>query len=104
MLIRRLAGDLAEICGASGVSAIVDLASAPLSDAAREAIAIDAALFERAITGGDDYEILIARGGGAALPAPARRIGGIVAGDAPPSFLDAQGKLVFFKKLSFQHF
>ena len=99
-----LAGDLGKLCRASGVSAVVDLASVPLSDAAREAITIDPALVETAITGGDDYEILVASGSGAALPAPACRIGDIVAGNAPPSFLDAQGKPVFFKKLSFQHF
>lgn len=99
-----LAGDLAKLCRASGVSATVDLPCVPLSDAAREAIALDPALFETAITGGDDYEILFACGSGAAPPASACRIGEIVAGNAPPAFLDAKGKPAFFKKLSFQHF
>jgi len=98
-----LAGDLAKLCRASGVSAIVDLPSVPLSDAAQEAIAVDPALFEMAITGGDDYEILIA-GREAAPPAPACRIGEILAGNAPPVFLDAGKTPVLFKKLSFQHF
>ncbi|MFO1101996.1 MAG: thiamine-phosphate kinase [Methylocystis sp.] len=99
-----LAGDLAKLCRASGVSAMVDLPAVPLSAAAREAIAIEPALFETAMTGGDDYEILIAAGPDAAPPAPAGRIGEIAAGKAPPIFLDAQGKPAFFKKLSFQHF
>lgn len=99
-----LAGDLAKLCRASGVSAVVDLASAPLSTAAREAIAIDPGLFETAITGGDDYEILIAAGSVAPPPAPACRIGEFVAGSVPPIFLDGHKKPVFFKKLSFQHF
>jgi thiamine-monophosphate kinase len=99
-----LAGDLAKLCRASGVSAAVELTSAPLSAAAREAIAIDPALFEAAITGGDDYEILFAAKPGASPPAPACRIGEIVAGSAPPVFLDIQKKPVVFKKLSFQHF
>ncbi|MGD9657714.1 MAG: thiamine-phosphate kinase [Methylocystis sp.] len=99
-----LAGDLAKLCRASGVSASVDLPRVPLSDAAREAIAVDPALFETAITGGDDYEILIAAGPEATLPAPACRIGEIVAGSAPPAFFDARKNRVFFKKLSFQHF
>lgn len=99
-----LAGDLAKLCRASGVSAAVELASAPLSAAAREAIAIDPALFERAITGGDDYEILFAAKPGASPPAPACRIGEIVAGSAPPVFVDVHKKPVVFKKLSFQHF
>ncbi|PPC91726.1 MAG: thiamine-phosphate kinase [Methylocystis sp.] len=99
-----LAGDLAKLCRASGVSAVVDLASVPLSAAAREAIAIDPALFETAITGGDDYEILIAVGSEAPPAAPACRIGDFMAGSAPPIFLDGHKKPVFFKKLSFQHF
>jgi thiamine-monophosphate kinase len=99
-----LAGDLAKLGSASGVSAIVDLSAVPLSDSAREAIALDSALFETAITGGDDYEILFSCGDGAPSPARASRIGEIVAGDAAPNFRDAQGKPVFFKKLSFQHF
>ncbi len=99
-----LAGDLAKLCRAAGVSAVVDLASAPLSTAAREAIALDPALFETAITGGDDYEILIAAGSEAPPPAPACRIGEFVAGSVPPIFLDGHKKPVFFKKLSFQHF
>ncbi|MGJ0503939.1 MAG: thiamine-phosphate kinase [Methylocystis sp.] len=99
-----LAGDLAKLCRASGVSAAVELASAPLSAAAREAIAIDPALFEAAITGGDDYEILFAAKPGASPPALACRIGEIVAGSAPPVFVDVHKKPVVFKKLSFQHF
>jgi thiamine-monophosphate kinase len=99
-----LAGDLAKLCRASGVSAVVELGSAPLSVAAREAIAIDPALFEAAITGGDDYEILFAAKPGASPPAPACRIGKIVTGSAPPTFVDVHKKPVVFKKLSFQHF
>jgi len=99
-----LAGDLAKLCRASGASAVVDVASVPLSAAAREAIGVDPALFETALTGGDDYEILIAAGHSAAPPAPARRIGEIVTGSAAPVFLDADKKPVFFKKLSYGHF
>jgi len=40
-----LAGDLAKLCRASGVSAAVDLPLVPLSAAAREAVAVDPALF-----------------------------------------------------------
>lgn len=55
-----LAGDLAKMCRASGVGAEVDLGLLPLSDAARTAIAADSTLLDRALTGGDDYEILAA--------------------------------------------
>ena len=53
-----LAGDLAKLCRASSVAAEVDVASVPLSDAARGTLAADAKLIERILTGGDDYEIL----------------------------------------------
>lgn len=99
-----LAGDLAKLARASRTSAIVDLPSVPLSEAARAAIAIDPALFETAITGGDDYEILFAATPAALPPPGAVRIGEIVAGDAPPRFLDAGKKPVNFKKMSFSHF
>ena len=99
-----LAGDLAKFARASGVSAVVDLTSVPLSEAAREAIAADAALSEIAITGGDDYEILFTAALAAIPPAGAVRIGEIVAGDGPPLFLDARKKPVNFKKMSFSHF
>ncbi len=54
-----LAGDLAKLCRASGVAAEIDVARVPLSDAARAAIAADPALLETALTGGDDYEIVL---------------------------------------------
>jgi thiamine-monophosphate kinase len=54
-----LAGDLAKLCRASSVAAEVDVARVPLSDAARAALAIDPALLETALTGGDDYEIIL---------------------------------------------
>ncbi len=122
-----LAGDLAKLCRASGMSAVVDLPLVPLSRAAREAIALSPALFEAALTGGDDYEILFtanlaknapklgvsidgdvaaaaAAGVGLSLPKGATRIGEIVAGDGSPVFRNADQKPINFKKLSFQHF
>lgn len=55
-----LAGDLAKMMRASGVSAIVEAEKVPLSPAARKAVAADPGLFDLAVTGGDDYEILCA--------------------------------------------
>jgi thiamine-monophosphate kinase len=54
-----LAGDLAKLLGVSGVGALVEAGTVPLSDAARAAIALDPALRRTAFTGGDDYEILL---------------------------------------------
>jgi thiamine-monophosphate kinase len=50
-----LVQDLGHICRASNVAAEIDAASVPLSDAARAA-----GQLERCITGGDDYELLVA--------------------------------------------
>jgi thiamine-monophosphate kinase len=99
-----LAGDAAKLCRASKVSAIVDLPLVPLSDAAREAIALEPTLFETAMTGGDDYEILFAAGEGFTPPSGVVCIGEIVAGEAFPQFRDDDKNPINFKKLSFQHF
>ena len=53
-----LAGDLTKLCGVSGVSAAIDLASIPLSDAARDLVSRGVVGLETLIAGGDDYEIL----------------------------------------------
>jgi thiamine-monophosphate kinase len=54
-----LAGDLAKLCRASSVAAEVDVACVPLSYAVRAALAADPVLLETALTGGDDYEIVL---------------------------------------------
>ena len=54
-----LAGDLAKLCRASGVAAEIDVARVPLSRAARAALDADPTLLETALTGGDDYEIVL---------------------------------------------
>ncbi|BDV34000.1 thiamine-monophosphate kinase [Methylocystis iwaonis] len=99
-----LAGDLAKLCAASGVGAVVEAPTVPLSDAAREAIALAPSLFETALTGGDDYEILFTAGPGFAPPDAVTRIGEILAGPAAPQFRSAAKKPLIFKKLSFSHF
>lgn len=53
-----LAGDLAKMMRASGVTAAIETDQVPLSPAARGAIQADPRLIDLALTGGDDYEIL----------------------------------------------
>ena len=53
-----LAGDLGKLCGASGVSADIEVARVPLSDAAASVVASEPAAMEKVLTGGDDYEIV----------------------------------------------
>jgi thiamine-monophosphate kinase len=108
-----LAGDLAKLCAASGVSAVIDAPSVPLSQAAAALLARGAVGIEALVAGGDDYEILCA------IPADrfeafaraaqlagvaVTSIGTILAGTASPKFLDAQGREVPLARLSYSHF
>jgi thiamine-monophosphate kinase len=108
-----LAGDLAKLCAASGVSAVIDTPGIPLSAAAAAALAAGAVGIEDLVSGGDDYEILCA------IPEDAieafaqaadtagvavNSIGTVIAGTSPPRFLDAQGRDLTLPRLSYSHF
>jgi thiamine-monophosphate kinase len=108
-----LAGDLAKLCAASAVSAVLDLKSVPLSKAAAVVLAASAANLAELIAGGDDYEILCAIPPAAleefsrmarAVRVSVNPIGTIVAGDSPPKWLDAQGKELPLTRTSYSHF
>jgi thiamine-monophosphate kinase len=108
-----LAGDLAKLCRASGVSAEVDIARVPLSQSAKGALAAEPALIETILTGGDDYEIVATVPADRldALKTDAMRagvsmieIGGVVAGNGAPQFRDGNGKILEFARPSFSHF
>jgi thiamine-monophosphate kinase len=108
-----LVGDFTKLCSASGVTAEIDATRVPLSGAARRAVAAEPALLERALTGGDDYEIVCTvppkkvasfQAAAAKVGVPLAEIGVISKGNAPPRFVDAGGKLFTFKQLSFSHF
>ena len=106
-----LVGDATKMMRASHVGAAIELGSVPFSDAARRALAIEPALRNRLVTGGDDYEIL------ACLPdglvedflAEAREsgiaatvIGSVVEGGTTRVF--DEGVTVAFARGSFSHF
>ena len=108
-----LAGDLAKMCRAAGVDAIIDVARVPLSRAARTALAAEPALIEAILTGGDDFEVLVsvpprklaalrkaARAAGVALT----EIGRFAKGPGTARFLDAQGRALKFARPSYSHF
>lgn len=107
-----LAGDLLKLARASNVAARVWLERVPVSAAARAAITIAPDLFDLAITGGDDYEILCtARAEAKAFIAEAEaqgvrltRIGELISGPIEAIFLDGHGKPISFKKMSYSHF
>ena len=107
-----LAGDLMKLAAASGVSARIETKRLPLSPAAQKMVAVEPALLETVLTGGDDYEIL------AAVPAAAlevlqraamaagvalREIGGAAAG-AGIEIVGADGQAIELSHPSFSHF
>ncbi|HET7886249.1 MAG TPA: AIR synthase-related protein, partial [Bradyrhizobium sp.] len=108
-----LAGDLAKLCAASAVSAVIDLKSVPLSKAAATALASGAISMAEIISGGDDYEILCAIppdavdefvGAARTAGVPACLIGSVIAGDSPPKWLDAEGQELPLTRTSYSHF
>jgi thiamine-monophosphate kinase len=108
-----LAGDLAKLCAASGVSAAVDIGSIPLSPPAATVLARGAAGIEALICAGDDYEILCtipenrieAFAEAAALAGVGlSSIGTVISGPSVPKFLDAQGRELRLSHLSYSHF
>ena len=108
-----LAGDLAKLCAASGVSAVIDTPSIPASPTAAGLLSRRAVGIETLIAGGDDYEILctIPEARAAAFAEAARQagvavtaIGTIMAGEGLPRFLDGAGKELALTRLSHSHF
>ena len=108
-----LVGDLGKLCAASNVSADIEVARVPLSDAASGALGSDCELIKPILTGGEDYEILctiapdrVAAFQTAAAKAgvPVAEIGRIVAGTAPPRFLNPEGNPLTFLRTSYSHF
>lgn len=108
-----LAGDLAKLCAASGVSAVIDLKSVPLSPAASKALAAGAVGIGEIISGGDDYEVLcavppdgceqfsrMAQAAGVAVSP----IGTVTAGESAPKWLDAEGNELPLTRTSYSHF
>jgi thiamine-monophosphate kinase len=108
-----LAGDLAKLCAASGVSAVIDLESIPLSPAASDLVSRRIVGIETLIAGGDDYEVLctVPDDRVEAFAEAARRAGGqatsigmVVAGASAPKFIDGQGAELALERLSYSHF
>ena len=107
-----LAGDFSKLCRASGVAADINVASVPVSDAAKAVMAGDAAAIELALTGGDDYEIVCTvpkekgesfRAAAKTAGVPVTEIGQTKSGEGA-RFIDASGKPLVFRRTSFSHF
>jgi thiamine-monophosphate kinase len=108
-----LAGDLAKLCAESGVSAVIDAPSIPVSAPAATLLARGTVGIGTIVSGGDDYEILCAIPehqleafaqqallAGVAVTS----IGTIIAGSSAPKFLDDEGREIALPRLSYSHF
>lgn len=105
-----LVQDLGHICRASNLRAELTAADVPLSDAARAA---GPAWLETCLTGGDDYEILLAvppanaealRQSAARAGVPVTRIGRLSAGEPDVIVRGADNTPMTFKRSGWSHF
>ncbi|WEK49144.1 MAG: thiamine-phosphate kinase [Candidatus Kaistia colombiensis] len=108
-----LIGDLSHVTRTSGVSAVVEAARIPLSDAARALVAGDPTALASVLTGGDDYEILATmpearlaayKAAAARAGIPVTVIGGIIEGEGAPAVIDAGGAKITLGRVSHDHF
>jgi thiamine-monophosphate kinase len=108
-----LAGDLAKLCAASGVSAIVNAPAIPFSGTLAMLIDQYYGILEFAVSGGDDYEILCTipenrfeafAQAASVAGIPVTLIGTIIAGIAFPRFIDGQGAEIALPRRSYSHF
>ena len=108
-----LAGDLAHLASASGVTAQVDADALPLSPAVRRETR--EATLRYALGGGDDYELCFAaapeartevEAAGTASGVAVARIGTILAGrgGAPVTYADASGNVLALQLGGYDHF
>lgn len=107
-----LLGDSGKLLAVSDVGAAIDVASVPLSDAARRAVAADRTLREIVFTGGDDYELALTmpESAWADFSHLAKKSGiditriGIVTAGPEISIRDGKSPYVLPKRLSYGHF
>jgi thiamine-monophosphate kinase len=108
-----LAGDLAKLCAASGVSAVIDAPAIPLSTPAAALLARGSIGMGTLVSGGDDYEILCAISenrlqafakAAALAGVSVTTIGTFIADTSAPKFLDALGREVPLTRRSYSHF
>jgi thiamine-monophosphate kinase len=108
-----LAIDLSRLCKASEISAVIETGKVPLSAAAAAALAADARLLEPILTGGDDYEVLLAIAASEAAAfeeaagragVPVAEIGATAAAAEPPLRLMGPDGEIRLGRLGFRHF
>jgi len=108
-----LVGDLAHICDASGIGAVIEAANVPLSDEARVVISRNDAAMAIALTRGDDYEILATVSpdkasdfaeAAASAGVPVTPVGHMLGKKGKPVVLDRNGEPIELSGLGHEHF
>jgi thiamine-monophosphate kinase len=107
-----LVADLGHLCKASAVGAVVEAARLPLSPAARSAVEAAPGLLAKALSGGDDYELLFTAAADAApaIAAIAGEVGvpvtciGRIEGGEGVRVLDGEGAPMTVKDPGYRHF
>ena len=108
-----LIGDATKLAAASGTGLTLQLADVPLSLAARNVIAHQPDLLHRAVTGGDDYEVLCTvpaekrndfEREAARIGVPVTCIGELADAREGVQMIDANGQPYITKAGSFRHF
>ncbi|MFH5923795.1 thiamine-phosphate kinase [Roseomonas xinghualingensis] len=108
-----LAQDLAHLCRAGGLGAVLELAALPLSAPAAALAAKDPSWLSRLASGGDDYELLFAadpadadrvKAAASAAGTPVTRIGHFVSGEAEVTVLNQDRKAVDLQRGGWSHF
>ena len=106
-----LVADTGHVCDASGVGASLEARRLPLSDTARALVKRDETLLPALLSGGDDYELLIALSSamvpvlearGRAVGVPVTLIGKVIAGSGVRVLAD-DGQEMAFSKAGFEH-
>ncbi len=107
-----LAKDLGRLCRASGAGAVVERDKLPVSQAARQVLARRGATVAELVSGGEDYEILLAvkaarcaalEDAARAAGAPCTMIGQICAGSGI-SLIDSAGRPIPLGRQGWDHF
>jgi thiamine-monophosphate kinase len=108
-----LAGDLHKMLRLTGMTAEIAVAAIPLSEAAHRALALEPALREPILCGGDDYEILCAippdrapafEGAARVAGVPVHPIGCARIGPQEPIFMGSDGIPLALPQRSYRHF
>ena len=106
-------GDLSKMLAGAKVTTDIAIESIPLSPAVQAAIACEPSLLDVALTGGDDYELLIAVPQNAVkefladileIGVPIAQIGITKIGETPARFFDHAGSIHPFASGSYRHF